>query len=292
MSESEKSDRTQNDIEKVNTNPGYLSQYTEQDDSLDALKEHRTVPRFKIIQPTTDAELTEQFGVGSCIVRPGDTLVSQFKLNQDGSGLTSFHFVPLFFVCEWAKWRDLKGTGPMILERSSDPGSDVARRSKSAELRSELYPGQEHIDDEKSKMYFKYVEHLRFIGVIYGDHPLAGTPVTLSFERGEWRQGKNFISAISMRRETINGKSTQVPLWAQVWELKTTFHAPDQTKKWYGFQFLAATPSIITNEEAPVFKDLHEEFKELAAKQQLTVQDEGDSAPPKAEGDVPQSSEF
>jgi len=280
-------DRTQNDIEKVNTNPGYLAQYVEQDDSLDVLKEHRTVPRFKIIQPTTDQELAKQFGVGSCIVRPGDTLVSQFE-----GDLTTFQFVPLFFVCEWAKWRDLKGTGPMILERSNDPGGDLARRSKSAELRMELYPGQEHIEDEKLKMYFKFVEHLRFIGVIYGDHPLAGTPVTLSFERGEWRQGKNFISAISMRREIIKGKATPVPLWAQVWNLRTQFHNPDQTKKWYGFHFSAADPSIITNEEAPVFKVLHEEFKDLAKKQQLIVQEVDDKAPPQAEGEVNQSSEF
>lgn len=281
-------DRTQNDIEKVNTNPGYLEQYVEQDESLDILKEHRTVPRFKIIQPTTDQELASQFGVGSCIVRPGDTLVSQFK-----GDLTTFEFVPLFFVCEWAKWRDLKGTGPMILERSSDPGSDLARRSKSAELRQELYSGQEHIEDEKMKMYFKYVEHLRFIGVIYGDHPLAGTPVTLSFERGEWRQGKNFISAISMRREVINGKATPVPLWAQVWTLKTVFHNPEANKKWYGFHFEAATPSIITNEEAPVFKALHEEFKELAAKQQLVVQEVDDAeSPTEEEGEVTQSSGF
>ena len=281
-------DRTNNDIEKVNTNPGFLSQYTEQDESLNALKKHRTVPRFKIIQPTTDQGLADQFGVGSCIVRPGDTLVSQFK-----GDLTTFDFVPLFFVCEWAKWRDLKGTGPMILERSDDPGGDLAHRSKSASLRKEVYPGQDHVEVEKDKMYFSYVEHLRFIGVIYGDHPLAGTPVTLSFERGEWRQGKNFISAISMRREVIDGKSTPVPLWAQVWNLSTQYHAPDQTKKWYGFKFVASNPSIITADEAPVFQALHEEYKELAGKQQLTVQDEGDrTAPPKAEGEVPQSSEF
>lgn len=286
--ENEMEDRTKNDIEKVNPNPGFLSKYIKKDDSLNALKEHRTVPRFKIIQPTTDQELAKQFGVGSCIVRPGDTLVSQFEGN-----LKTFQFVPLFFVCEWAKWRDLKGTGPMILERSADVGSDLARRSKSASLRKELYPGQEHIEDEKAKMYFSYVEHLRFIGVIYGDHPLAGTPVTLSFERGEWRQGKNFISAISMRRVVIDGVSEEVPLWSQVWDLTTVFHNPEASKKWYGFKFSPATPNIITEDEASTFEALHEEFKELAAKQQLTVQDDGDGRlSKKAEGEVPQSDEF
>jgi|GEM_PF-4656807 len=281
-------DRTQNDIEKVSPNPGFLSKYTEQDSSLDALKKHRTVPRFKILQPTTDATLLEQFGVGSCIVRPGDTLVSTFK-----GDLTRFSFVPLYFLIEWAKWRDLKGSGPMVLERSSHPGSDLARRSASVELRKELYPGMEHVEDEKAKSYFSYVEHLRFIGVIYGDHPLAGTPVTLSFERGEWKQGKNFISAISMRREVVDDVSVEVPLWAQVWDFNTVYHNPEQSKKWYGFQFSPATPNIITEEEAASFQALHIEYKELAAKQLLVVQEVDDkSDAPKDPGAVSQSSEF
>lgn len=278
--------RNETAINKVPTNPDYLAQYIEQDDSLEMLKEHRTVPRFKIVQATTEQELQGSFGVGSCVVRPGDALVAKFNAEPK-----TFDFVPLFFVCEYAKWRDLKGTGPMILERSADPGSDLARRAKSAELRKEAYPNQNHIADEKDKMYYSYVEHLRFIGVIYGDHPLAGTPVTLSFERGEWRQGKNFISAITMRREEVNGESKPVPLWAQVWRFKIIHHAPDQKRKWYGFAFEPADPSLINQEDAPAMQALHKEFKELAQKQLLVVQDEAD-APPEDEASVPASSEF
>lgn len=275
MSEDQKQSRTDTAITKVNVNPDYLAKYAEQDNSLDILKEHRTVPRFKIIQATSDGDLIKDFGVGTAIIRPGDVMICKHESAPD-----SFDFVPLFFFPEWNKWRDLKGTGPMVLDRDYNPAGSIAQKSKSADLRKELYAGQESLDD-KAKMYYAYVEHLRFIGVIYGNHPLVGTPVTLSFERGEWGQGKNFISAVSLRRQTINENPVTVPLWAQVWRLSTIHHTPDATRKWYGFKFEAAEPSIIKEDEAETMQALHIEFKELFEKEKLTVIDEEISSPDK-----------
>ncbi len=268
MSDENGNSRMDTSIEKVNVNPDYLAKYLPDDDSLDSLDDYRVVPRFKIIQATTDTDLKKNFGEGSVIIRPGDAMICKFE-----EAPSKFQFVPLFFFPEWAKWRDLRGTGPMVVDRNFDPASDIAIKSKTADTRRELYDGHENYED-KDKLYNSYVEHLRFIGVIYGDHPLVGTPVTLSFERGEWGQGKNFISAVSLRRQVVDKKSIKVPLWAQVWELSTVHHAPDATKKWYGFHFEAAEQSIILPEEAPVMNTLHTEFKDLFAKQRLMVQDE------------------
>lgn len=267
MSE-EKASRIDTAIEKVPVNPDYLAKYTQEDTSLDSLKEYRVVPRFKIIQATTEEELKRNFGEGSAIIRPGDVMICKHKDEPN-----SFEFVPLFFLVEWAKWRDLRGNGPMILDRSNDPLSEVALKAKGSNTRKELYEGHDRMQD-KDKMYYSNVEHLRFIGIIYGDHPLVGTPVTLSFERGEWGQGKNFISAVSLRRQMINGVSTPIPLWAQVWKLSTVHHAPDATRKWYGFKFEAAAQSIINQEDAENMRSLHLEFKDLFEKQRLMVQDE------------------
>lgn len=283
--------RTDTEIEKVGADPNFLAQYMDEDTSLEALKEHRTVPRFKIIQPTTEEELKNTFGAGSAIVRPGDTMVCKYSGNSNIEALESFDFVPLYFFVEWAKWRDLKGTGDMVLEKSFDSASDVATRSKNADTRKELYPDHENLQDNE-KCYFQYVEHLRFLGAIYGDHPLAGTPVTLSFERGEWGQGKNFISAISLRRQKfVTGVSPdtdeatvskQIPLWAQVWRMKTVYHNPDALRKWYGFAFEAAPESIIKPEEAPAMQGLHKEFKELFEASRLSVQDDEATSPDEA----------
>lgn len=273
----ERQSRTETSINKVEgIDPNYLAKYIDKDDSLDSLKEHRTVPRFKIIQATTEEELKKNFGEGSVIIRPGDSLICKYN-----EAPASFNFVPLFFFPEWAKWRDLKGTGPMVLDRSHDPTSELAQKSKSASTRKEVYPGQENMPIEDQSFY-SYVEHLRFVGIIYGDHPLVGTPVTLSFERGEWGQGKNFISAISLRRQIINDVPKEVPLWAQVWELKVQHHAPDAKKKWYGFAFKAAEQGIVLEAEAPEMHALHVDFADLFKKQRLTVIDDESTSPEEA----------
>jgi hypothetical protein len=271
----ERTSRVETAINKVEgTEANYLAKYIEEDTSLNTLIEQRTVPCFKIIQPTTDADLKKNFGEGTVIVRPGDTMICKYDVEPK-----SFDFVPLFFFMEWRKWRDLKGSGPMVLDRTHDATHEIARKSKNAETRKELYQGHEALADA-DRLYNTYVEHLRFVGIIYGDHPLVGTPVTLSFERGEWGQGKNFISAVSMRRQKITEgdveRSIQVPLWAQVWRLSVAYHAPDQTRKWYGFSFAAPEQSIVKPEEAEKMQALHKEFSELFNKQRLMVIDEPD----------------
>lgn len=267
--------RTESSIKKVEgVDPNFLAEYIEQDHSLDVLREHRVVPRLKIIQSPSDAALKRTFGEGACILRPGDVLICKYEEDP-----VSFGIVPVFFFIEFAKWQDLKATsGPMVEERSFDPTSDLAKRARDVKRRFEIYPGQEGID-EKEQCRYRYVEHLRFISIIYGDHPLVGTPVTISFERGEFNQGKNFISAISLRRQIVNNKPISVPLWAQVWAMKTTYREPDKSRKWYGFSFESADPSIILASEAPAFKSLHDEMKDLFEKQRLLVQDEVQDEP-------------
>jgi hypothetical protein len=270
--------RTDSSITKVDgVDPEFLGKYVEDDHSLDSLKEHRTVPRMKIIQSTTDKDLKKQFGEGSAILRPGDVLIC--KHEDEDETLNMFRVVPIFFFVEFAKWADIKAkTGPMVEERSFDPTSILATNARDVKKRYEIYPGQEGLE-EKEQCRYRFVEHLRFISLIYGDHPLVGTPVTLSFERGEFTQGKNFISAISLRRQAIGGKSAPVPLWAQVWDISTIFHDPSKDRRWYGFQFEPADPSIIQPEEAEGMRALHLEMKELFEKQRLTVQDEVQDEP-------------
>jgi len=268
--QSKKASRTETAINKVEgVDPNYLQKYIKEDKSLDTLKEQRVVPRLKIIQATSETDLKTNFGEGTVIVRPGDAMICKFENDP-----RSFDFVPLFFFIEWAKWADLRaGSGPMILERTHDPASELAIKSKNFDTRMEVYEGHDKLP-EPDRHCYRYVEHLRFIGLIHGDHPLVGTPVTLSFERGEWGQGKNFISAVTLRRQKVNDVSQPVPLWAQVWTLQPKHRAPDASRKWYGFGFEPANPSLIREDEAEAMSALHAEFKDLFAQQRLTVQDE------------------
>jgi len=275
--------RTDTSIKKVEgVDPAFLEKFVKDDHSLDDLKEHRVVPRIKLIQSPTDQTLKKQFGEGSAILRPGDVLICRYETEPN-----SFQLVPVFFFVEFAKWADLKAqTGPMIEDRSFDPTSDLAKKARDPKRRFEVYPGQDGLDEGEQRRY-RYVEHFRFISVIYGDHPLVGTPVTLSFERGEFSQGKNFISAISLRRQVVANKPTAVPLWAQVWTIKPAYREPSADRRWYGFNFEPSDPSIIQSEEAERMRALHTEMKDLFEKQRLLVQDE-----PQEEAEVHDSGEF
>lgn len=260
--------RTEQEITKIKGDPNWLSHYVEKDTSLAGMDEYRVLPRMKVIQSMSDQVLKKQFGEGSIIVRPGDV-----RLWKDGD--EPFLFVPLFFCVEFAKWADLKDkTSGMIVERSYDPTSEIAKKSRNRDQRFEPYdPAQ----TGKDAYNYRYVEHLRFYGLIYGEHPLKGQYVALSFERGEFNAGRNFISAVKMRKVRItaeDGTATMVPvpLWSQVWGLRGAFRDRGD-KKWYGIDFVIPDESIIDPALSEEFLNAHTEMKELFNKQRLIVDD-------------------
>jgi hypothetical protein len=260
------------DITKVSgVNANWLQNYVEEDHSLDGMEEYRVVPILKVVQSMTDQELKKEFGEGAVIMRPGNQLVC-----SEGE---SFLFVPIFFFAEFTKRSDLNDKeSPMTLQRSFDQSSDLAQLARDPDKRSEVYPGMEG-RPEKDQMHYRYVESLRFAGVIYGDHDLTGTPCSLSFERGEFSQGKNFVSAIRLRKtkvETPDGiKAVPVPLWAQVWEIGSVFRDKG-AKKWYGIDFRSPDENIISDNNHENFLALHNELRELHEKQLLLVQEDGE----------------
>lgn len=276
-------------IQQVGTAQGasFLQQYVEEDKSLAGLGEHMVVPRLKIIQGQSDPEMKKRFGEGSVIVRPGDALVA--KDNK-------FLFVPQLFFVEYCLWSDRRDTqAPSILQRSYDPASDIAKRAADKDRRFEVYEGHEG-KPERERWMRRYVQHFCFPGVIYGDHSLAGTPVVLSFERGEFGQGRSFIGACNMRREDDgNGGKIKVPLWAQVWALNSALRSNDQGN-WYGFDYEGA--GVISPDEAPAFKQAHLELSEQHAANRLRVdhgddQDSGEAAEVVPEGgEVPEDAQY
>ena len=163
-------------------NPSWLAKAAVDDTSLAGMDEYRILPQFKIVQPTTEQAMKKEFGEGTILVMPGNAVAW-----SDGN--EPFDFVPQFFFVSFEKWSDLDDSdSPMVVDQTFDPSSTIARKSRSKEERFEPYP--------EGSFTYRYVERLRFPGVIHGDHILAGTAVVLSFERGEFWQGKNFISAI------------------------------------------------------------------------------------------------
>jgi len=273
MAKTDRNNPAKKGIVKVAGSANWLASVAQEDSSLAGLQAHVIVPRMKLIQQMTDEVLKKQFGEGTCIVRPGDTVLAP-------PGET-FFFVPLFFFVEYCKWADRKDTSnPMIIARSFDPSSDIAKRSQNSELRFEIYAEDLKVKPEKQRRY-RYVEHYNFVGVVFGEHDLAGTEVTLSFSRGEHGQGKNFITACTMRRQEVETESgstarVPVPLWAQVWALSPSLRERND-QKWYGLDFLPGEPAIIPEELVEKHQTRHLELKEAYDQRRLVV--DGDDRP-------------
>lgn len=270
-----KADRTEESTDITRVNPSFLAEYAEQDDSLALMGGYRIIPRIKVIQGQTSQDLKKQFGEGSAILRPGDSLVAK----QD----QSFLFNPYVFIPEFCKWADRKDPEQrVIIDRSYDPTSALAKRatSKNPDDRIELYPGDEKLN-EKDKKYFKWVEHLNFIGAIYGEHELAGQIIAISFSRGEYMQGKAFINACMRRTivtELSNGqrKKIQAPLWSQIWQI-TPAQGQSRIKSkgsWFGLDYKAPEGDInpfVTVEEAKVLRETYNELKRDQQENRLRV---------------------
>lgn len=289
------------EIQKITPRGGGLLKYAEQDNSMSGMEGYVIVPRLKIIQAMTKGELKDKVGgEGACCIRPGDLVVAKKVSSKEGE---EFAFVPQFFFNQWAKWKDRNdnsGTN-FILESSYDPASELAKRSANKDLRYEVYPDQGSKPADKQLKY-SYVHHFCWAGVIFGQHELAGTSVVLSMERGEWGNGRQFITAIGMRRETVQEEGQEpakvkVPLWAQVWGLKPKLRE-QPGKAWWGFDFFAPSETVcpsgptLPDELMDEFHEEHLRLAKLHEENRLRVDHaEGDDTSAEGSAPAPQDSQ-
>jgi hypothetical protein len=140
-------------IEK--SRPSYLAELTPEELKQGTEDLGRLIrPSFvKIVQAMTASEVKKQFGEGAIILSP--------DLIGLANPETKISFVPIVQYTEYCKWAPLalKGSEPMIAERSFDPRSPVAIKSQSPSTWSEPHPK----DPANPKMRYRYQEHTNYI---------------------------------------------------------------------------------------------------------------------------------
>jgi hypothetical protein len=250
------------DLQKVNTPeglPDYLATLATGDHSLEDLRQERTLSRIKVIHGSSSPELKKIFDEGDVIISPGQTLIAKVIKAEQSS--ESFFMVPLMFFVEFCKWKDLNDTGsPTILARSFDKGSDIAAKAKNFQKRDEPYG---------DGFTARYVEHLNFVSVIVGYHPLANQmePFILGFCKGEWGVGKNFITTLARM---------SAPLWSTVWKFNSCARSKG-SYNWWGIDFLVPNQEkdgigrFITQDQVEIFHAAHEELRKLHSEHRLVV---------------------
>lgn len=257
------SERTESNVVKVGTVPDFLQNYNEQDTSLANVSGYRILPRISLIQGLTPQEKRGGHAPGDAILSPGGSLL--MRMGQP------VLFVPLFNFTEFISYwdRNDKSHESVIAERTYNPTSVCARKARSKDGRREPYG--ERDKNGVPRYYQNHVEHIQFAVLIYsGD--LAGTIATLSFAKGEYFVGQAFCSLIMQRR--VDGRN--VPLWAQVYEMKSAVHKNKRGNEWFGIdcQNPQNAAPFIKNEEAPTFRAEFEKLNEQFQKGVLTS-DEG-----------------
>ena len=147
------------------------------------LSEFMIVPRIKIVQKSAQGGLGDEFKTGTVLIMPNKGVIAQRE--------EPFLFVPLHFYVDYTKQAPV-GSDEFILERSANPDSWIAKKSRDPKQRKELVP------NTNPPQYISYVETLNFVVTLF-NHPLAGMPLFLSFSKGEHYSGRQFINLFKMR---------------------------------------------------------------------------------------------
>lgn len=237
-------------------------------------------PRLKVVQKQSGDAFSE-FDPGDVIAVPQMILVSPIKKDDRGRGLPEgepFFFTPIFFFPEWCLWNPLetKGTLPAIRERTTDPKSPIAVKSKNQATWFEPCP-------ESPEHECRYVEHLNFVVVLRGEHEMAGIPVVMSFSRSEHRYGSSFAALLKMRKAPIFGCQFQ----AQVG------YRTNAKGQWHGIAVTnpagetGITPFIQDEQTFRLYEGLHKEMKLAyeAGKVQVDYDDVVEPEPTDAKGE-------
>lgn len=226
-------------------------------------------PRIKVVQKQADDELLAVFNPGDVIlVQQGvePVLIAAVRMNENGKPGDEgepWHLIPVFFYTEWCTWNpiELKGTAPAILERTQDPNDPLVAKCRNPKLR------QEKVGEADGKAQYKrHVEHLNFVVMIAGDHPLAGQEAVLGFQRGEHRAGSSFMALHNKRK---------APLFSCVYEAQVN-KRPGQLGQWHGIDLMnpseeSGVAPFVTPEQFALTKQLHEKLKEAHAKNLIMV---------------------
>lgn len=167
------------------------------DKALSLLAQYAQPPRMKLRQPTARPPLSDVAPEGSVVLMPSMQIIA----SRD----EEFHIVPIFFYPEWCVLNPLSMSDlPTIRERSLDPKSDIAVRSRSAETRKGPMPGFESdftSQDPKKRKALTYQENLNFIFELQ-DGELAGTQFVATFAKAEHKTGRTLASNIQMRKKS------------------------------------------------------------------------------------------
>jgi len=258
--------------ELINTNlPSFLAPIEKGKvaKGLETAQEYTSLTYVKVVQQMTKAPVKPPASDGDLVAMPDNVI---FLKHQE-----VMHFVPIFMYQEYCIHNPLNAKGlDFIRDRSFDKKSEIAFKARSRNRADREFPCPEAPEKK-----CQYTEHLNF--VIYPlDHTeaIGKKPLIISFFKGNWKYGNNFIQLLKARQVDC--------ICANQFALSTSLR-PGKEGDWYGIDVHQPidVPVYVQDEQLynACFKlhtELEEEFK--ASGVRFTYEEEPETVDPDATG--------
>lgn len=173
---------------------------------------YQTINRLTIVQSQAKKEKRDKFEIGTMALFPDEVEVC--APNEE------VVVIPLLFYPTWEKWSDYNDNdSPTVMETEYDEHSDIARRSKTKDTRTERY------GDPENNWKYSYIESLN-CAVVIDSGPAKGEIAILSLNKSQHYVGRKLARMVARTDADIFGRRIALSITDET----------DGNNDWHGFR--------------------------------------------------------
>ena len=226
-----------------------LALYATADDDFAQMRQRDIImPNLRLMQPLSPLVVKQKVGSAGDFSVPAtqEIIVPTGKIGK---------IVPLQFWLEWIEWNPNKRAGKngntekIIIERSNDPTSNLAKRAERFEKIT--VEGKDRVAVTE---YYNFI--CAFADEVDGIKDYSRLFV-INFSKTSHRTGKQFLNRLNNCKITVDdgeGGKTRVkaPIWANEWEIFSKVEENDDKESYYVIQ-IGSNSSVDTKHHETLF---------------------------------------
>lgn len=206
-----------------------LSSYVaDNDDFGDMDSSDVVIPRAVIMQGQSPMVLEGDANVGQI----WDTTQKRLLVDRNEAG----KLIPLVMFKDWIEWNPDRDAEEAIIDRSRDPKSDLAKRSRNFEMVTDK-EGRERVAVTESYNFFCVFPEafgLTYDDIIKQPELINDAIVWFTFNRTAHKLGKLWLNRLRSLKapNPQTGEQDQARMFAAAWEISTKMKEKD-SNKWF-----------------------------------------------------------